>query len=192
MRKLTAHMYTTLDGRAEFPRYPGTEIQSRKPDPSFQEMWIDRYKSVDTLLFGRRAFEDQYGFWPASKRKATDPKFMHDFSRWKDQVQKIVISHYLAKTEWQNSRIMKGDLTKIVAQLRKEPGKDMILEGGPLLTQQFVARGLIDDYRIVVFPVILGTGKNWFGTLLEQQTLKLRSARSLKDGELVLHYETVR
>ncbi|MCI4323220.1 MAG: dihydrofolate reductase family protein [Thermoplasmata archaeon] len=192
MRKLTAHMYTTLDGRAEFPKYPGSSTPSNKPDPAFIEMWIDRYDAVDTLLFGRRAYDDQAVYWPSSARKPSDPKFVRDFSQWKDGVQKIVFSHYLTKTAWQNSRIVKGDLTQIVARLRRERGKDMILEGGPLLTQQFLQRGLIDDLRILMFPVILGSGKNWFGAMLNQQTLKLRSAKGLKGGELLLHYEMIR
>ncbi len=192
MRKLTAHMYTTLDGRAEFPPYPGSDVPSQKPDPAFLEMWINRYDSVDTLLFGRRAYDDHAAFWPESKRTTSDPKFLHEFSRWKDAVQKIVFSNSLKKAEWQNSRIVNGEITRIVSRLKRKPGKDMILEGGPTLTQQFIQRGLIDDYRIVVFPVILGRGKNWFGAMLKQQTLKLLSAKGLKDGELLLHYETVR
>jgi dihydrofolate reductase len=164
----------------------------RKPDPAFIEMWIDRYDSVDTLLFGRRAYEDQSAFWPESKRKASDPQFMHDFSRWKDGVQKVVFSNHLTKAEWPNSRIARGDISRFVARLKREPGKDIILEGGPMLTQEFMRRGLIDDYRMLVFPVILGTGKNWFGALLKQQTLRLRTAKTLDDGELVLHYDTVR
>jgi dihydrofolate reductase len=192
MRKLTAHMYTTLDGRAEFPEYPSSEAPSNQPDPAFQEMWIDRYNSVDTLLFGKTAYETQMAFWPPEKRTARDPPFVHEFSRWKQRVQKIVISNSLKKAEWNNSRLMRGDLTEIVAKLRSEPGKDMILEGGPNITKQFVEKGLIDDYRMVVFPVLLGKGLNWFGALPQQETLKLLSAKSLLDGELVLHYEARR
>ncbi|MFZ0891434.1 MAG: dihydrofolate reductase family protein [Thermoplasmata archaeon] len=191
MRKLTAHMYTTLDGRAEFPEYP-SEAPTGKPDPAFQEMWIDRYDSVDTLLFGKTAYETHFAYWTPSKRTAKDPPFIHDFSRWKEAVPKVVISNSLKKAEWNNTRVMKGDLAGIVAKLKKEPGKDMILEGGPNITQQFVEKGLIDDYRIVVMPVILGKGLNWFGALPKQETLKLVSCKSLVDGELVLHYEARR
>jgi dihydrofolate reductase len=181
----------TLDGRAEFPAYPGSAESQTEADPAFVEMWINRYESVDTLLFGRRAYDDQANFWPESKRTASDPKFMHEFSRWKDRVQKVVFSNGLARAAWQNTRVVKGDISEFVARLKGEPGKDIILEGGPMLTQQFIQLGLIDDFRMVVFPVILGGGKNWFGSLLKQQTLKLLSSRSLKDGELVLHYEAV-
>jgi len=192
MRKLTAHMYTTLDGRAEFPKYPGSDAPQDEPDPAFVEMWISRYPFVDTLLFGKKAYDDHYAFWPESKRTAADPAFVHEFARWKDAVQKIVVSNSMKKADWQNSRVVNGDLTEIVSKLKRETGKDMILEGGPTLTQQFVERGLIDDYRLLVFPVILGRGKNWFGALQKQENLKLLSSKALKDGELVLHYEAVR
>jgi dihydrofolate reductase len=190
-RKLTAHFYMTLDGRAEFPPYPGSGVTSKIADPFFQEMWIDRYNSVDTLLFGRRAYDAHHAFWPVSKRSPSDPEFMFDFSRWKDKVQKIVISNNLTKAEWENSRVVNGDLAKIVSRLKREPGKDMILEGGPNLTQQFIDHGLIDDFRLVVWPVILGSGLDWFGALKKQQTLKLLSSRHLADGELMLHYQAV-
>ena len=192
MRKITANLYMTLDGHAEFPKYPGSDAPQTQPDPAFIEMWIDRYDSVDTLLFGRRAYDDQSHFWAGTNRKPSDPPFYHEYSRWKDAVQKVVFSHSLKHTEWQNSRIVRENPARFVARLKREPGKDVILEGGPTLTQEFMQRGLIDDYRVLVFPVILGSGKSWFGSFLEQQTLKLLSAKGLKDGELLLHYETVR
>ncbi len=87
---------------------------------------------------------------------------------------------------------MKGDLKRIVARLKREPGKDIIVDAGPSLVQEFIRRGLADDYRIIVWPVILGRGKHYWGPMLKQQTLKLLSVKSLKHGELILHYETLR
>ena len=151
-----------------------------------------RYDSVDTILFGRRSYEDHATYHSESARKDSDPKYLFEFSRFLDRSQKAVLSHFLKKTEWQNSRIMKGDLPRIVARLKREPGKDIIVDGGPSTVQEFIQRGLADDYRIVVWPVILGRGKHYWGSMLKQQTLKLLSVNSLKRGELMLHYETVR
>ena len=117
---------------------------------------------------------------------------MFEFSRFLNRSQKIVLSHNLKKTEWQNSRIMKGDLSRIVARLKREPGKDIIVEAGPSLIREFIQRGLADDYRIAVWPVILGRGNHYWGSTFKQQTLKLLSVKTLKNDELMLHYETVR
>ena len=104
---------------------------------------------------------------------------MFDYSRWLDRVQKICLSHTVKKTEWQNSRIMSGDLQEIVSGLRKEPGKDIIGDGGPALVHEFIQQGLVDDYRIAVWPVILGKGNHYWGPMLSQQTLKLGDAKTL-------------
>jgi len=85
-----------------------------------------------------------------------------------------------------------GDLNRIVARLKREQGKDIIVDAGPSLVQEFIQSGLADDYRIMVWPVILGRGKHYWGSMVKQQTLKLLSVKSLKHGELMLHYETVR
>ncbi len=87
---------------------------------------------------------------------------------------------------------MKGDLRRIVARLKREPGKDIIVDAGPSLVQEFIQKELADDYRMIVWPVILGRGKHYWGSMLKQQTLKLLSVKSLKHGELMLHYGTVR
>lgn len=191
-RKITVNMYMTLDGYGEFPKYPGSDVRREEPSEGFIDMWISRYDSVDTILFGRRSYEDHYAYHSEAARKASDPKYMFEFSRFLDRSQKIVLSHFLKKTEWQNSRIMKGDLTRIVARLKREPGKDIIVDGGPSVVQEFIQRGLADDYQIAVWPVILGRGKHYWGSMLKQQTLKLLSVKTLKHGELMLHYETVR
>jgi dihydrofolate reductase len=185
-------MYMTLDGYGEFPKYPGSDVESDEPSQGFIDLWIDRYDSVDTVVFGRRAYEGHVKVHSLAGRKASDPEFLFDFSRFLEGCQKVVLSHRLTKTEWQNSRIMKGDLGRIVARLRREPGKDIIVDGGPSLAQEFIRRGLADDYRILVWPVILGRGHHYWGPVLKQRTLKLLSVKTLEHGELDLHYETVR
>ena len=117
---------------------------------------------------------------------------MYEFSRFLDRTPKIVLSHSLKETEWENSRIMKGDLRRIVTRLKREPGRDIIVDGDPSVVQEFMQRGLADDYHMMVWPVILGRGKHYWGLMLKQQTLKLLSFKSLKHGVLMLHYETVR
>jgi len=185
-------MYMTLDGYGEFPKYPGSDVPSKEPGEGFTDMWIKRYDSVDTILYGRKSYEGHVAVHSESARKASDPEYLFEFSRFLGRSQKIVLSHVLKRTEWQNSRIMKGDLKRIVARLKREPGKDIIVDAGPSLVQEFIRRGLADDYRMIVWPVILGRGKHYWGSMLKQQTLNLLSVKSLKHGELMLHYETVR
>jgi len=182
----------TLDGYGEFPKYPGSDIVPTEPGEAWKEMWSNRYDSVDTVIFGRRSFEGHLHTHTEAARKPNDSKYLFDYSRWLDRCQKIVLSHSMKETNWQNSRIMSGNLDEIVAGLREEPGKDIIVDGGPSLVHEFIQRGLVDDYRLAVWPVILGRGNHYWGSMLNQQTLKLVAARPLTYGRLFLHYEAVR
>jgi riboflavin biosynthesis pyrimidine reductase len=87
---------------------------------------------------------------------------------------------------------MNGDLSKIVAKLKREKGGNIIAEGGPRLIREFLRRGLADDYWLVVQPVVYGKGPQYWGPMKKQATLKLLSSSTMEDGELMLHYETVR
>ena len=191
-RKITVNMYMTLDGYGEFPKYPGSDAQFDEPDPAFTQMWVNRYDSVDTVVFGRRSYDDHIPVHSLAARKPSDPEYMFEFSRFLERCQKVVLSHQMTETEWQNSRIMKGDLGRIIAQLKREPGKDIIVDGGPSVVQECIQRGLADEHWIAVFPVILGRGKHYWGSMLKQQTLKLLSVGGLEYGELILHHETAR
>ena len=120
-RKVTVNMYMTVDGRGEFPKYPGSDVVPKKPDAQFTEMWVKRYRSVDTVVMGRRSFEGHLRVHSEAARKPEDPEYMFEYSRWLDRVQKICLSHLLKETKWQNSRIMSGDLGEIIAELKAQP-----------------------------------------------------------------------
>src|SRR5207244_8245139 len=118
----------------------------------FTDMWIEHHDSVDTILYGRRSYEGHVAVHSESARKASDPDYLFEFSRFIRRCQKIVLSHFLKKTEWQHSRITKGELKRIVARLKRESGKDIIVDAGPSLVQEVIQRSHAEDYLIVFGP----------------------------------------
>jgi dihydrofolate reductase len=195
MRKITANLYMTLDGRGEFPSYPGSDLPSGdpdQPDEFFQKMWTDRYDDVTTVVMGRRSFVGHNRVHSLKGRKPDAPKFMWDYSRFLERVDKVCLSHRLKKLDWENSRVLKGDLAKILAKLKAEKGGNIIVEGGPRIVNEVLRRNLADDYWFLVMPVFYGRGPRYWSPLKSQTTLKLLSATRMKYGELVLHYEAVR
>ncbi|MDG6989807.1 MAG: dihydrofolate reductase family protein [Nitrososphaerota archaeon] len=192
VRRIIVNLYMTMDGFGEFPKYPGSDFVSEEPDALWTDMWASHYDSVDTVVFGRRAFEDHLNYHSEAARKPGDPKYLYEFSRWLDGCQKVCLSHFMKETKWQNSRIMSGELSEVISTLKNEPGKDIIVDGGPSVVQEVIQRGLADEYWLLVMPVILGRGKHYWGTMLGQQTMKLLSVKTLPYGELLLHYQAVR
>jgi dihydrofolate reductase len=191
-RKITASLYMTIDGRGGFPKYLGSDRPLKEPNEFWREFWINRFEDVTTVIMGRRSFVGHRGFWSEKNRKKSDPQFFWDYSRYLDGVDKVCLSHRLKSPGWENSRIMKGDLSKIVAKLKREKGGNIIAEGGPRLILEFMRRRLADDYWLIVQPVVWGQGPQYWGPMKEQLTLRLLSSKALEDGELLLHYETVR
>jgi dihydrofolate reductase len=194
-RKVTANVYMTLDGRGEFPQYPGSDQPTGDPDSPdlfFQRMWNDRYQDVTTVVMGRRSFLGHQKAHSLKGRKPKDPKFMFEYSRYLDGVDKVCLSHRLRKVTWENSRLLKGDLKKVIAKLRAEKGGNIMIEGGPHLVADVFRQNLADDYMFLVMPVVHGRGPRYFLPMKPQTTLKLLSSEKMKFGELVLHYEAVR
>src|SRR5438552_14291448 len=106
-RKIAVNVYMTLDGHGELPKYPGSDVRSKEPSEGFIDMWIKRYDWVDTILYGRRSYEGHVDVHSESARKASDPEYLFEFSRFLRRCQKIVLFRSLKKTDWQNSRIRK-------------------------------------------------------------------------------------
>lgn len=194
-RKVTANLYMTLDGRGEFPKYPGYDIPSgdrNDPDEFFRRMWTDRFADVTTVIMGRRSFTGHRRVHSLKGRKPNDPRFLFDYSRFLDRVDKVCLSHRLKHPNWENSRVLQGDLAKIVAKLKREKGGNIIIEGGPRLIHEVLRRNLADDYWILVMPVVYGRGPRYWFPMKSQTNLKLLSASHMPYGELVLHYEAYR
>jgi dihydrofolate reductase len=194
-RKITANLFMTIDGRGGFPNYLGSQRPAKDPNELtdlWREFWFKRFDDVTTVIMGRRSFLGHRQVWSEKARKPGDPQYMWDYSRFMDRVEKICLSSRLKSTDWENTRIMKGDLPGIVAKLKREKGGNIIAEGGPRLVQEFLRHQLADDYWMVVQPVVWGQGPQYWGPSKQQLTLKLRWSKVLEDGELLLHYETVR
>jgi dihydrofolate reductase len=191
-RKITANIYMTLDGRGAFPKYPGWDRPSSGPNGLWREFWLNRFDDVTTVVMGRRSFLGHSKVWTEKARKPTDAQHLIDYARWLDRVDKVCLSNRLISTSWENSRIMRGNLGEIVARLKREKGGNIIAEGGPRLIQEFIRQGLADDYWAIVQPVVYGKGPRYWGNMGSQATLKLLSSETMEDGELLLHYETVR
>jgi dihydrofolate reductase len=194
-RKVTANLYMTLDGRGVFATYPGSDLPSGNPDEPdefFRKMWTDRYSDVTTVVMGRRSFLGHRRVHSLKGRKPNAPKFLFDYSRFLERVEKVCLSHRLKKLEWANSRLLKGDLAKIVAKLKGEKGGNIIIEGGPRLIHEVLRLNLADDYWFLVMPVVYGRGPRYWSPMKTQTTLKLLTASHMSYGELVLHYEAVR
>ena len=192
MRKITANVYMTIDGRGAFPKYPGWDRDTGEENLIFDNMWVPRYSDVTTVVMGRRSFVGHRKVWTAKARKPTDPKYAHNFAKFLDRVDKVCLSHRLKTPGWENSRIMKGDLSKILGKLKREKGGNIIIEGGPRLILDVFRHDLADDYWFVVMPVVYGQGPRYWGNLEKQCTLRLVESKSTQDGELALHYEAVR
>jgi dihydrofolate reductase len=197
-------MFSTLDGVAEFPDYP--EDPADIAGPTEELMWSPRMESIDTIFLGRKAYTAWAGFWPAQKNNPSGSEFRKKFSRFADDAEKVVFSKSLNSAEWPKSRIVRGPVRDEVERLKKLPGKDMALGGGPRLAQSFLAHDLVDELLIEVFPSLVGSGKPLFAVTPDPDhaedvvpigaprrlDFKLLDSRPLNGGTLFLHYQRIR
>jgi dihydrofolate reductase len=159
MRKVLGFLSgMTLDGLAENVGYP----PDPGDDPETNPLWSPRMPSIDTLLLGRRTYVLWAEFWPPQKDKPENPGFFREFSRFADRCEKVVFSGSLQRTEWPNSRIVRGSPHDEVARLRAQPGGDLAVGGGPRLLQSFLDRDLVDELFVNLQPSLVGVGKPWF------------------------------
>ncbi len=191
-RKVTANVYMTLDGRGAFPTYPGSDRPSPEITALFRHMWFDRFDDVTTVVMGRRSFLGHQRTWSEKALKPGEPSWLLDYRRYLDRVDKVCLSNRLESTDWQNSRILSGDLGEILADLKREDGGNILLEGGPAVVRECLRRNLADDYWFFVMPVVYGKGPRYWGPLDGQCTLDLIETKPGEDKEILLHYAAVR
>ncbi len=194
MRTITANAYMTLDGRGAFPDYPRRGGPSTEPNALFRTFWFDRFDDVTTVVMGRRSFLGHQKVWSEKALDPTEPAWLLEYRRYLDRVDKVCLSTRLESTDWQNSRIMRGDLAEILAKLRRErKGGNIMVEGGPAIVRECLRRNLADDYWFYIQPVIYGKGPRYWGPMNDgQTTLDLVETKFGVDKQVLLHYRAIR
>jgi len=182
MRKVVAAPFVSLDG---FMAGPNGELEWNEPyfDEEMTGYLHEHFSSLDTLLFGRVTYQWFAHFWP-NQGVELDP----DHAGMMNSLPKIVFSKTLEKAEWNNSRIVREHIPEEIARLKAQPGQDLVIDGSPTLIHSFAQMGLIDEYRIRLHPVVLGSGKPLFKA---KTNLKLVEARPFRSGVVLLRYEVV-
>jgi dihydrofolate reductase len=143
--------------------------------------------SIDTFLFGRVCFELWQEVWPAQAENPRSSSFEKEFSRLTDRMQKVVYSRTVKSVTWQNSRLASGSLADDVAGMKREPGGDLAIVGGPRIAREFGELGLIDEYRLWIHPTIMGSGTPLLGNQGKPRELDVIDAKAFGTGGLCLH-----
>ena len=183
MGKLVYLMNVSLDGFVETPDH---SLDWTDVNEEIHRWFNDRSRETDAFLYGRRLYEVMNAFWPTAESVPAAPDYIIDFARVWNATPKIVFSTSLDHVDG-NSRLVSGDVDDVLARLRAEfPGELSV--GGPTLAAQFIRRGLVDEYRVVVHPVILGAGLPFFPALETPVSLRLTETRQFASGAMYLGY----
>lgn len=177
MRKIVVTEFVSLDGVMEDPRWTFPFGSGEQEQFKFDEL-----KAADALLLGRVTYEGFAAAWPNMLEQTGE------FGLMMNNYPKYVVSTTLQRADWNNSHLIKGNVAGEVAKLKAQPGRDILVGGSAKLTQSLMGMGLVDEYRLLVFPVVLGGGKKLFvgGT---DTRLKLVDSRAFGSGVVALTYQ---
>jgi dihydrofolate reductase len=184
MRKVNFQMLVSLDGFFEGPQH---EIDWHTVDDEYNRYAWDICSHSDTLLFGRITYELMAAYWPSAQALKEDPIT----AGWMNRLDKVVFSHTLTSVDWQNTRLVTTDPVAEVARLKALPGKDITIFGSSDLSLSLIDANLIDEYILMINPVILGKGKRLFVGLDHRLELKLVGSKVFSSGLVGLFYQPV-
>ena len=179
MRPLRYSINVTLDGCCDH--------RAIVPDEELHRHHAENLAQADAILFGRVTYEMMEAGWRRPAPAGARPDWMEPFARTIDAAKKHVVSSTLDRVDW-NAELVRGDLEKTVQQLKREPGKGLLM-GGVKLPLALAELGLIDEYEFVVQPRIAGHGPTLFAGLSKPIDLKLVSRLELGSGAVALRYE---
>jgi dihydrofolate reductase len=183
MGRVIYSMNVSLDGYVETPDH---SLGWANVDEEVHTWFNDRAREADAFVWGRRMYDLMVAYWPTAESDPGATEAMVDFARIANPKPKIVFSSSLDSVEW-NGRLVRGDVGDELARLRTEFDGDLDI-GGPTLASQFISRGLVDEYRLIVHPVILGAGTPFFPGLEASIGLRLKETRTFESGVLYLGY----
>lgn len=182
MRKLTMFNQVSLDGY--FVDAKGDMSWAHKNDPEWNEFVAGNASGGGELLFGRVTYQMMASYWPTPLAARNDPIVAERMN----SMPKVVFSRTLDKASWQNTRLVKDDIAAEVRRMKNAPGNDIAILGSGNIVAQLAQQGLIDEYQIVVNPIVLGVGRTLFEGINKKLNLRLTSSRAFSNGKVVLFY----
>jgi dihydrofolate reductase len=188
MRKVILSNMVTLDG---FFEGPNKELDWHIVDEEFNQYATDLLSNVDALLFGRLTYQLMADYWPAATTNPLTSKGDLEIADKMNNLPKIVFSKTLQEVKWNNSRLVKENIAEEILKMKQQPGKDMVIFGSGSIVSTLLQLGLIDEYRIIVNPVVLGNGKPLFKDINDKQNLKLLKTKVLGSGVVILYYQPI-
>ncbi len=182
MRKLIVFENVTLDG---FMAGADGEIDWAIRDDEVTENSKEGQGVTDLFMFGRVTYDMMASFWPTEVAKSTNPVFANALNN----TPKIVFSRMMEKADWQNTRVVKELNTEEILRIKQEPGQNIMIFGSGTLVEQLTNLGLIDEYHLMVNPVLLGKGKPLFNNIRDRVNLKLFNTETFSSGIVLLQYQ---
>jgi dihydrofolate reductase len=188
MGRIVATEFVSLDGVMEAPgggedyEHQGWTFEIGRGAEG-EKFKLDETLATEALLLGRTTYEGFAAAWPSMKGEFAD-KF--------NAMPKYVVSSTLQEPSWSNTTVLGGDVAGEVTKLKEALDGDVVVHGSAQLVQSLIEQDLLDELRLMVFPVLLGSGKRLFASASDKKPLRLKSSKTVGDGVAVLVYEAAR
>jgi len=182
LRNLFAFNMVTLDG---FFEGPNRDISWHNVDDEFNQFAIEQASTVGAILFGRVTYELMASYWPTPAAQSDDPMV----ANLMNTLPKVVFSRTLQKAEWNNTRLIKDNVAEEILKMKQEPGNDLAVFGSANLLSSLMQMNLVDEHRVMVNPVLIGSGTPLFRNIAQKVDLKLVKTRTFKSGNVLLYYQ---
>lgn len=184
MRELIVTENITLDGVIDAEGGWFSVADDDEDQSDLVAVLGEQSRAADAFLVGRVTFEDMRGYWP---QQTDDTTGVHDYL---NSVSKYVVSSTLGDPEWEHTTVLRGPLDREIQALKSAPGRDIVTTGSIRLVHSLTATGLVDEYRLFVYPVVRGRGGRLFAEGTEIPALRLAETRSFRSGVVLLRYRS--
>ena len=186
--RLIATSFVTVDGVMEGPGFDehrdGRNAWAlRVQDKETEQYNIDLVRGADAILVGRTTYQIWAAFWPTAEGGD------QWLSRRMNEIPKYVVSNTMERADWNNTTILRGDVAGEITRLKEQPGGELVMYGSADLLAELMKHNLVDEYRLLLYPLVLGSGKHLFRDRIDTQYLRLTQSRVFSSGVVLLVYE---
>jgi dihydrofolate reductase len=188
MRRLVVFNNVSMDGYFTGPGGDFSWAHTGYDDPEFSAFVAANAQGEGQLLFGRITYELMAGYWPTPVAIQNDPVVAEGMNR----MRKTVFSRTLKQASWSNTELLSGDPALEARRMKSETGPDMVILGSGSIIARLAPEGLVDEYQLVVNPVVLGKGRTMFDGVTKKLAMKLTQSQTFRNGKVFLRYEPVR